>query len=159
MTKKLLILLIPLLALPAALRADEHTLIISFRAGSSTALLLRDKPSATFVDDELWVESGSFSAAYQRSDIAEFTFGWKDLTPIHALPQRAMQITYTDNDKVQVHGIPTTSTIGVYSLDGRRLTPTLTHEPNGITIDLTAYPAGTYLITINHTQTFKIIKK
>ena len=159
MNKKLLTLLIPLLVLPSALRADEHTLIISFCDGSSTTLLLRDKPSATFVNDELWVEAGSFSTTYKRSSIAKFSFGWQDLTHIHAPSPHMMQITYTDNDRVQVHGIPTSSAIGVYSLDGRRLTPLLTPEPSGITIDLAAYPAGTYLITINHTQTFKIIKK
>ena len=123
MNKKLLTLLIPLLALPSALRADEHTLIISFCDGSSTTLLLRDKPSATFVNDELWVEAGSFSTTYKRSSIAKFSFGWQDLTPIHAPSPHMMQITYTDNDRVQVHGIPTSSAIGVYSLDGRRLTP------------------------------------
>lgn len=160
MKKKLLNLLIPLLAIPAVMWADErHSLIISFHDDSSVVLLLCDKPRATFVDDELWVESEQFYATYKRSDIAEFYFMGSTTTSFDVLSGHSTKIVYTDNDRVQVCGVSPTSNIGVYSLDGRCLDASLTCETDGIIIDLTSYPTGTYLININHAQTFKIINK
>ena len=162
MKKKLLLLLIPLFAIPLAVRADEqHALIINFDDGSSVAVVLADKPYATFKGDELLVDAATFSATYLRSAIADFHFGWYDpaTTSIDALPESAVQIVYTDNDKLQVHGIAPTSTVDMYSLNGRRLSVSLIPEADGIAIDLTTYPMGIYLININKIQTFKIIKK
>ena len=57
MKKKLLLLLIPLLALAPAMRADEqHSLIISFHEGDSVAIVLAERPCATFINDSLRVD-------------------------------------------------------------------------------------------------------
>lgn len=162
MKKRLLNLLIPLLAVSSASAADEqHALIISFHEGDSVALVLADKPCATFAGDALCVESNDFSATYQRSAIAGFHFGWVTDTPtsIASLPERMVQIVYTDNSTVQVRGIDPASPVGVYGLDGHHIAAPITSEADGITISLAACPAGIYLININNTQTFKIIKR
>ena len=162
MKKRLLHLLIPLLAASSAAAADElHSLIISFHEGDSVALVLADKPCATFVGDDLCVESNDFSATYLRSDIAGFHFGWVTDTPtsITSLPEHMVQIVYTDNNTVQVRGIDPASPVGVYGLDGRGIVAPITSETDCITISLAACPAGIYFIHINNTQTFKIIKR
>ena len=159
MKRKLLHLLIPLLAIPSALRADEHALIISFHDGDPVEVILADKPCATFVGDELWVESDNFYAAYKRSAIAGFHFGWATTTSHGMHAERLVQIIYTDNDRVELRGIAPTSMVGVCGLDGRRLSTSLIPTSEGIIIDLTAYPAGIYLININNTQTFKLPKQ
>lgn len=162
MKKRLLNLLIPLLAASSASVADErHALIISFHEGDSVALVLADKPCATFIDDSLRVESNDFSATYLRSNIASFHFGWVAETPtsITSLPEHMVQIVYTDNNTVQVRGIDPASPVGVYGLDGRGIVAPITSETDGITINLAACPAGIYLININNTQIFKIIKR
>ena len=70
-----------------------------------------------------------------------------------------VQIVYTDNATVLVRGIDDAIHIGVYGLDGRRILAELTSDSDGVAIDLTAYPAGIYLIQINNKQTFKIIRR
>ncbi len=162
MKKNLLLLLIPLLAIPLVVRADEQrALIISFDDGSSVAVVLADKPSATFVGDSLHVETADFSATYLRSDIAGFYFDWyaPATTAIDALSESAVQIVYTDNNRVHVRGVDSTGSVDMYSFDGCCLTPSLIPEADGIAIDLTAYPAGFYLININNKHIFKITKQ
>ena len=165
MKKRLLHLLIPLLAASsadAAAAADElHSLIISFHEGDSVAIVLADKPRATIHDDSLHVETADFSATYLRSAIADFHLGWYSptTTSIEILPEHMVQIVYTDNVTVLVRGIDDASHIGVYGLDGRRILAELTSDSDGVAIDLTAYPAGIYLIQINNKQTFKIIRR
>ena len=162
MKKRLLNLLIPLLAASSASVADErHALIISFHEGDSVALVLADKPCATFIDDSLRVESNDFSATYLRSNIASFHFGWVAETPtsIALLPEHMVQIVYTDNNTVQVRGVDHTSPVGVYGIDGCGIVAPITSEADGITINLAACPAGIYLINISNTQIFKIIRR
>lgn len=70
------------------MRADErHALVISFHGGDSVAIVLADKPCATFIEDNLCVETTNFSATYLRSTIANFRFGWYDptATDIHGV--------------------------------------------------------------------------
>ena len=141
------------------MRADEHALIISFHNGDPVEVILADKPCATFVGDELWVESDNFYAAYKRSAIAGFHFGWSTTTSHDIHAERMVQISYTDNNRVELRGIAPTSTVSICSIDGRRLSTSLIPTSEGIIIDLTAYPAGIYLININNTQTFKITKQ
>lgn len=160
MKKRLLHLLIPLLAASSAAAADElHSLIISFHEGDSVAIVLADKPRATIHNDSLHVETADFSATYLRSTIADFHFGWYAPTSIETPPEHMVQIVYTDNATVLVRGIDDASHIGVYGLDGRRIPAALTSESDGVAIDLTACPAGIYLIQIDNKQTFKIIRR
>lgn len=162
MKKKLLHLLIAFFAVATAARADEqHALIISFHEGDPVAVVLTHKPCATFVGNELVVEASDFSATYLRSAIADFHFGWYDpsTTSIDALPESAVQIVYTDENRVVIHGIDSATPITIYGIDGHRMTAHTSPSSNGIAIDLTAYPMGIYLININKIQTFKIIKK
>ena len=162
MKKRLLHLLIPLLAASSADAADElHSLIISFHEGDSVAIVLADKPRATIHDDSLHVETTDFSATYLRGAIADFHFGWYAPTPtsIETPPEHMVQIVYTDNATVLVRGIDDASHIGVYGLDGHRIPAALTSESDGVAIDLTACPAGIYLIQINNKQTIKIIRR
>ena len=162
MKKRLLHLLIPLLAVTSASAADEqHALVISFHEGDSVAIVLADKPRATFMGENLYVESANFSATYQRSAIADFHFGWyaPTATSIGTLPERMVQIVYTDNATVLVRGIDNPSHIGVYALDGRRIATPVTSAPDGIAIHLTACPTGIYLIQINNKQTIKITRQ
>ena len=162
MKKKLLHLLIVLFAVATAARADEqHALIISFHEGDPVALVLAHKPRATFVRDELLVETEDFSATYLRSAIADFRFGWYDptTTDINGVEEDIVRIVYIDDDYVEILGIDPTLPIAAYGINGRRMETYATWHSNGITIDLTAYPVGIYLININNTQTFKIIKK
>ena len=163
MKKRLLHLLIPLLAASSADAADAadelHSLIISFHEGDSVAIVLADKPRATIHDDSLHVETADFSATYLRGAIADFHFGWYAPTSIETPPEHMVQIIYTDNATVLVSGIDDASHIGVYGLDGRRISAALTSDSDGVAIDLTAYPAGIYLVQINNKQTFKIIRR
>ena len=70
MKKRLLHLLIPLLAASSAAAADElHSLIISFHEGDSVAIVLADKPRATIHDDSLHVETADFSAPLPTSTL------------------------------------------------------------------------------------------
>ena len=162
MKRRLLTLLILLPTVSSVMRADEqHSLIISFHEGDSVAIVLADKPCAAFKGDSLCVETSSFSTTYLRSTISGFHFGWYDpvSTSIDALLEGMAQIVYTDNSRIRVRGIGSSSIIYVYGLDGRRLSTSLIPEDDGISIDLTAYPAGIYFININNIQTFKITKQ
>ena len=162
MKKRLLLLLIPLLALPSAMRADkQHALFINFYESAPVAIVLADKPCATFVGDSLRVETNKFSATYLRSSICDFYFDYYDATSTNgsAIDEELVRIVYTDEDRVEILGIDPTLPIAVYGINGRRMETYATRHSNGTTIDLTAYPVGIYLININNTQTFKIIKK
>lgn len=162
MKKLLLHLLIPLLALPSAMRADEqHALIISFHEDDSVAIVLADKPQATLFDDSLRVETANFSAVYLRSAIADFHFGWYSPieTSVDNAASRMVRIVYTSKDKVQILGVEPTCPIAVHHASGSRMVEYTTALSNGLSVDLTAYPAGIYLICINNEQTIKIAKQ
>lgn len=162
MKKRLLHLLIPLFASTSDSAADEqHSLIISFHEGDSVGVILADKPQATFIGDSLHVESANCSTTYLRSDISGFHFGWYDptFTSIGTSPKNMVQIVYTDNTKVLVHGIENPSYIGVYTLDGHRMAAPVTFESDGVAIHLTTCPAGVYIIQINNKQTIKITRR
>lgn len=162
MKKKLLHLLIPLLAIPSAMRADElHSLIISFHEGDPVAIVLADKPCATFINDSLRIETESFSTSYLRSNIAGFHFGWYDPTEtgIESIDEDLIRIVYTDENRIEILGIDPSTPITIYSINGGSMTTYSINSNHSIAFDLTLYPTGIYLININNTQTFKVIKK
>ena len=162
MKKKLFHLLIPLLAIPSVMRADElHSLIISFHEGDSVAIVLADKPCATFFDDSLRVETAHFSASYLRSAVADFHFGWYAPTEVnvHAAVNDMVRIVYTDKNRVQILGVEPTILVAIHHIGGSRMAAHVAPQSDGLSIDLTAYPAGIYFITLNNNQTIKIMKQ
>lgn len=162
MRKRILNLLVPLLAVPTTSVADElHSLIISFHEGDSVAIVLADKPKATPFADSLRVETEEFCASYLRSEIANFHFGWYDPTAngIASLPEHMVRIVYADNAHVLVQGIDSASKVAVYTLNGNRVEADYTPLVDGVSVNLAACPTGIYIINVNNKQTFKIIKR
>lgn len=136
-----------------------HTLVVKFKNGRSISFCLSEKPEISFVSDKFSIMSDNVMlTSYNRKDIEEFYFE-EITTEIEEVEQDEIAFRYTDNDHVMINGLSGDEVVFVYDMSGKLMYTEIASSDECLTISLSQFGRGTYIIKIDNKQSFKIIRK
>jgi hypothetical protein len=155
MNRKLLIILLVSLLLPAfKVAAQNQTLVLHHADGKTTEVELYTMPRIQMTADKMIITVQGYLQEFDKADVVRFTF--KGIgTGIHgAKPEMNYRI---DKDHVTFYGIGPTDRITVCNTSGVQLPAHLSTDGRDAVLSLTQLPQGVYLVTING-RTLKFIR-
>lgn len=154
MMKKLLILLLAVLLMPAIAKAQNPILVLHHANGTTSEVELYTMPRIVMTADKMQIKSSVAELEYDKADVLRFTF--KNVgTGIDAVHSEvAFRI---DEDRVTFHGIPEAGAVKVYNLKGVQIPVRLKVAGSDAVLSLTQLPKGIYLVNISG-KTLKFIR-
>ena len=153
--RRLLTVLLLLVAFKASAAADNTSLVVELHDGNTANFLLADKPKITFTAQLMSIVSETFSMDFDRSDVKMYRFVNEDVTT-SVKPAVKADAKVSDNTFL-LSGVDAGTAIVIYNANGmvvKRATPV----DGGCSISLDGLAAGTYIVTFNNT-TFKFLKR
>ena len=155
--KKLLFLLLLLLALPIGMLADnQNTLIVKTKDGAQTTFVLQDKPRVTFEGTDLKVVSDKETVAFALADVLRFEYVKKDALGIDEDVVDPTGVSYQGGVLV-ISQLRQGASVGVYTLDGKLLRQLTASHSGTYRLNLSELPTGLYLVKADNV-TYKITK-
>ena len=155
--KKLLFLLILLLALPIGMLADnQNTLIVKTKDGAQTTFVLQDKPRVTFEGTDLKVVSDKETVAFALADVLRFEYVKKDALGIDEDVVDPTGVSYQGGVLV-ISQLRQGASVAVYALDGKLLRQLTASHSGTYRLNLSELPTGLYLVKADNV-TYKITK-
>ena len=152
--KQLIVLLLAVLLMPAAAKAQNPTLVLHHANGTTSEIELYTMPRIAMTADKMQIKSAVLDVEYDKSDVVLFTFKNVDsgVDAIHGV--MAFRI---DEDHVTFHGVKDPNTVRVYNLKGVQIPVRLNLVGSDIILSLDQLPKGVYLVNISG-KTLKIIR-
>ena len=153
------------IALPAVMWADgNYCLKLWFANGQTMTYLLSDKPEVSFpMGKTLEFKTVNVSATYQSADVTKFTIedAATDIEEVMADEANgsSMVVKCLDGSHVSVRGIGDNSRVIVFSVQGAVQKAEVSAVADGADIDLSSLANGTYVISINGNESFKVYKR
>ena len=155
--KKLLFLLLLLLALPIGMLADnQNTLIVKTKDGAQTTFVLQDKPRVTFEGTDLKVVSEKETVAFALADVLRFEYVKKDALGIDEDVVDPTGVSYQGGVLV-ISQLRQGASVAVYTLDGKLLRQLTASHSGTYRLNLSELPTGLYLVKADNV-TYKITK-
>ena len=155
--KKLLFLLLLLLALPIGMLADnQNTLIVKTKDGAQTTFVLQDKPRVTFEGTDLKVVSEKETVAFALADVLRFEYVKKDALGIDEDVVDPTGVSYQGGVLV-ISQLRQGASVAVYALDGKLLRQLTASHSGTYRLNLSELPTGLYLVKADNV-TYKITK-
>ena len=155
--KKLLFLLLLLLALPIGMLADnQNTLIVKTKDGAQTTFVLQDKPRVTFEGTDLKVVSDKETVAFALADVLRFEYVKKDALGIDEDVVDPTGVSYQGGVLV-ISQLRQGASVAVYALDGKLLRQLTASHSGTYRLNLSELPTGLYLVKADNV-TYKITK-
>lgn len=155
--KKLLFLLLLLLALPIGMLADnQNTLIVKTKDGAQTTFVLQDKPRVTFEGTDLKVVSEKETVAFALADVLRFEYVKKDALGIDEDVADPTGVSYQGGVLV-ISQLRQGASVAVYTLDGKLLRQLTASHSGTYRLNLSELPTGLYLVKADNV-TYKITK-
>jgi hypothetical protein len=155
--KKLLLLLLMLLALPIGMLADnQNTLIVKTKDGAQTTFVLQDKPRVTFEGTDLKVVSDKETVAFALADVLRFEYVKKDALGIDEDVVDPTGVSYQGGVLV-ISQLRQGASVAVYTLDGKLLRQLTASHSGTYRLNLSELPTGLYLVKADNV-TYKITK-
>ena len=152
--RRLLIVLLLLVAFKASAAADNTSLVVELRDGSTTNFLLADKPKVTFTAEQMNIVSSAFSMEFDRADVKNFHFVNDDATSVEAPMEPDAKV---EGNTLILSGIDDGTAIVIYNTSGLPVKHVVAVGGN-CTVSLDGLAAGVYIVTFKNT-TFKFLKK
>lgn len=134
--------------------AQATSLNLTLKDGTVHTYLLSNLPVVTMADNQLVITSNDATASYPLYTVKQYTFG--DALAV-STPKEDVKIIRSA-DELIIRGIKESTSWGVFSMDGKRLSVPCTVENSQMKLTLTSLPAGIYLIKAGEVK-FKITKK
>ena len=154
MKKKLLVLLMAALMLPAAMKAQTPTLVLHHADGKTSEVELYTMPRIQMTANKMIISVQDTKQEFDKSDVVRFTY--KGIaTGINAVkPETRYRV---DEDHVTFYGISSADRISVHNTGGVQMPVRLTSDGSDAVLSLAQLPKGIYLVTING-RTLKFIR-
>ena len=152
--RRLLTMLLLLVAFKASATADNTVLVVELRDGNTANFLLADKPKITFTAQQMNIVSESFSMEFDRSDVKNFHFVKDDATSVEAPVEPNAKV---EGNTLMLSDIDDGTAIVIYNTSGLPVKHTVAVGGN-CTVSLDDIASGLYIVTFNNT-TFKFLKK
>ena len=152
--RRLLTMLLLLVAFKASATADNTVLVVELRDGNTANFLLADKPKITFTAQQMNIVSESFSMEFDRSDVKNFHFVKDDATSVEAPVEPNAKV---EGNTLMLSDIDDGTAIVIYNTSGLPVKHAVAVGGN-CTVSLDDIASGLYIVTFNNT-TFKFLKK
>lgn len=126
--------------------------------------LLEDEPTLNFTETGLEIKSPDMETLLPNTEfttIGEIVFNDNVDPSAIRIPETAGQgltFQFTDGKTVLIGGLMPEQQVRVLTLDGRQISANMTNEVGIVSIDLSPFSQGYYIINIGK-QSFKIFKK
>lgn len=157
--RKIVVLLVVLLAIPESLLADDTQRLVVWMKGQQKVYInLTEEPETTFEGAYLVIKTKSTSYSYLMENVLRYTYeGVMTSIAIPRLQEGEMMVSQ-GADHLTFDGLPEGTLLQLYSMDGKKLS-TL-HAVNGqsTVVSLKGYPSGVYIVKIDDTS-YKFVKR
>lgn len=163
------LLLLWITAAGAMAEETSSSLFVYLKSGSKVQFVLpTQKPTVNCEKGAMYVynngdsnEDGSYSVAFQRDEVDYLKVDKSvDLTGIETAQADEPRIRFdlTRKGVVSVSGLQTTDRIQVFGLDGKSINAAISRHDGEATVDLTQQRHGVYVVSVNKSFTFKLMK-
>ena len=153
--RRLLTMLLLLVAFKASATADNTVLVVELRDGNTANFLLADKPKITFTAQLMNIDSESFSMEFDRSDVKMYRFVNDDVTTSVETPAKPdAKVAY---NTLLLSGLDEGTEIVIYNINGMVVKQASAVDGN-CSVSLDGLATGAYIVTFNNT-TFKFLKR
>ena len=154
MNKKLLLLLMVVLMLPAIAKAQTPTLVLHHADGKTSEVELYTMPRIQMTADKMVITVQGVSQEYAKADVLRFTYKGVGTGISSVSPATSFRV---DEDRITFHGVPEADAVKVYNAKGMQLPVGLTADGSDAVLSFASLPQGVYLVSING-RTLKFIK-
>lgn len=135
--------------------ADNTHLIIHFKDGSKTSFVLADKPSVSFVDNNVRVRAQHVDTDFDASTVVKFSFG-DETSSVGKVEADEIRFTIPDADHVMAEGLKAGESVTVVSVEGRIVKAVRADAAGNARIELTGLASGVYVIATESGKNIKI---
>lgn len=135
----------------------RNALKIHAKSGTSVTILLDETPKVTFQGEDVVITTQKQVLSYPSAELALFTYEAVDATGINSVSAHSgLQVSFGEHT-VSVSGLEAETSIGLYALDGKLLTSTLSNNHGIATLSLPEMPGNVYVLKTS-SLTLKIRK-
>lgn len=170
--KHFLFLLLSWLVSVAAMAEKQGVLIVNLVDGGTAQFLLPvERPeikceegimtvtylisSANASEDSRWN-----TLTFERDKVKDLVIGETEVDEIREVKSEDPRIRFdlTQRSMVRVSGLTDGDRLTVVSIDGKKVLPTVTRSAGEVVVDLSGQPRGCYLVSVNGSFSFKLMK-
>ncbi len=139
--------------------SDKFSLRVNLKDGNYQTFLLKEKPFIIFEDGKFIISQAGSNVDFSFDNVLNFSF--IDIASnIKTVNDGKLSISYTDSQHLLVYGAKANTQISISNLEGMIIPcQTTTLDSSTMSVSLENLPKGVYVISIDKTQNFKIIKK
>lgn len=171
----LLWLLMWMMTAGALAENEEYVMYVNLTDGTNMEFVLSEKkPFVDCYEGEMTIYYGSHytvvdstetswysirdNIVFERSQVKDLTFGIA--TGIEEVKSDNHHIAFdlSQSNFVRISGLKSKDRIEVYSLDGKKVLVPTTIQDSEAVVDLSGRPRGVYMLSVNGSFTFKIMK-
>ena len=170
--KHFLFLLLSLLVSVAAMAEKQGILTISLVDGSTAQFMLPvERPEIKCEEGIMTVTYliGSVNASedsrwntltFERDKVKDLVIGETEVDEIREVKVEKSRIRFdlTQRSMVRVSGLTDGDRLTVVSIDGKQVLPTVTRSAGEVVVDLSGQPRGCYVVSVNGSFSFKLMK-
>ena len=164
--KGLFALLFSCSAMVSATAEEMSTLFINLKDGSKVQFVLpTQKPDVSFSNSMMEVkyrENDQIGRlTFERDQVASLTVGTEGESAIKAVTANEKPRIHFDLTRpavVRVSGMEQGDRLQVFGLDGKRIQADVSTTDGEATVNLGQQPSGVYVVSVNKSFTFKLIK-
>ena len=153
------LLLTAVLGMQAAGDTEESTaLVVTTKNGvQTTFVLLKEKPQARFVGNNLEVTTSEGVVSFALTDVQRFNYVNLPATGIQEVAKKPETgFSYKDGTLV-LSQLKAEAQVGIYTMDGKLVRQLQPRRAGTFRVDLSSLPGGVYVVKAD-TLTYKIIK-
>lgn len=133
----------------------ESCLQLSMKDGSTHDYVLTQQPRIAFASDSLHITSPDAEATFALADIQDFHFADVDMQGIAPVHDRQQRLAFVQG-VVTIEGYE--GQVSLTDLSGRTLMTAVATRGQSLSLDLTRYPQGAYIIRLGR-QSLKLMTK
>lgn len=146
-----------------AMAEDMSSLYILLKGGNKVQFILPvQKPMVTCAKGTMYVYYDDYTQimSFERDEVDYLEVKQADLTAIDKAEINEPDIRFdlTHKGVVSIYGLQAKDRIHVYSLDGKSVDATITRHESEATVDLSQQRRGIYMVSVNNSFTFKLMK-
>ena len=143
-----------------AVPSDRYCLVVNTKDGSKQTFLLNSRPFVLFQDDQFVISQAGSDIEFSVTDVTGFSFIENHENGIRQQQDGKISISYNDDRSLLIQGANADTKISVTDMDGKLMQFKVSQfNDNTIAVSLADFKKGVYVISINQSQNFKIVKK
>lgn len=159
---KLLLVGFVMAAMPVAMSAAEadgsirHHIVIQMRNGETVRCAMDSEVTFSFAGSALEIECGESHPAYAFVDIAGFKYEEIENSAVDGIKDGTISFEFK-GDILTATGTSSSNILYVHNMEGKIIESVFFSE--SVSMNVSSYPAGVYIATINGGHAIKILKK